>query len=278
MSRLSAPTFICIGIQKAGTSWLYRMVEQHPEVLASEPKELHFFNREHNYRRGLDWYLSHFAWNDQAKAAGEFTPDYLWVREKLGEGPALAATPNVPERMAEAFPDLQLIVILRNPVTRAVSSYYHHIGAARLSPNRRLSEVGDEWGILSMGHYADHLERWFRYYPRERFQILVYEEDLTGDARLPTLAKVFEHIGVDSEFQPSNPDSRYNKRRSHFDYRLSRLSGRMQRLARQYVPEFIKDRPYWDIPVSDEEMAQLEAYYQPHNERLEALLDRRLPW
>ncbi|MCC5810111.1 MAG: sulfotransferase domain-containing protein, partial [Ectothiorhodospiraceae bacterium] len=180
MSRLSAPTFICIGIQKAGTSWLYRMVEQHPEVLASEPKELHFFNRDHNYQRGLDWYLSHFDWTRPANAAGEFTPDYLWIRQQHSDKRGFEATPNVPERMVEAFPDLKLIVILRNPVTRAVSSYYHHIGAARLSPNRRISEVGDEWGILSMGHYADNLEHWFKYYPRDRFQILVYEEDLTG--------------------------------------------------------------------------------------------------
>ena len=278
MSPLTLPTFICIGIQKAGTSWLYSMLKQHPEVLVSEPKELHYFNREVNYRKGLDWYLSHFKGSGTVKAAGELTPDYLWIREEQKEIPGFEATPNVPERMSQVLPDVRLIAILRNPVTRAVSSYFHHIGAARLSPNRRISEVGDQWGILSMGYYAAHLEHWFRHYPPERFQILIYEEDLAEDSRLGTLRSVFEHIGVDPAFEPGNPEARYNKRRSPFDYRLSRLSGRLQRAARQYVPEFVKDSRFWDIPVSQRELDELEEHFRSHNERLAALLGRRLPW
>jgi len=276
MSSSAQPTFLCIGIQKAGTSWLYRMVEQHPEVCCADPKEPHFFNR--HYHKGLDWYLAHFQCEEQTRAVGEFTPDYLWVRDAHSEARGFEATPDVPARVAEHFPDVQLIAILRDPVSRAVSSYFHHIGANRVSPNRRISEVGDQWGIRSMGHYAENLERWFRYFPRERFQILIYEDDLTGDARLDTLSSVFRHIGVDDSFQPEHMDARYNKRRSHFDYRLSRLPGRLQHMARKYVPEVVKQSRFWDIPVSENEMEELRRYYAPHNERLAHLLDRELPW
>ncbi len=278
MAERREPTFMCLGIQKAGTSWLYRMVKQHPEVCVSNPKEPHFFNREKNFARGMEWYRERFYCAPEAKAVGEFTPDYLWLRLKAGSTPALHATPDVAARVAEAFPDLRFIVCLRDPTTRAVSSYFHHIGAGRLSPNRRLAEVGDEWGILSMGHYADHLEHWFHCFRPERFQVLIYEEDLSGDAKPATLARVFNHLGADPSFEPSGQSTRYNERRSHFDYRLARLPYALQRQARRYVPAFVHRWRFWDIPVAEEELETLRAYYQPHNERLARLLGRELPW
>ena len=53
------PTFIGIGAQRAGTTWAYNCLAQHPEVYMSEKKELHFFYA--NYSRGLDWYAAQFA-------------------------------------------------------------------------------------------------------------------------------------------------------------------------------------------------------------------------
>lgn len=275
-SDLSMPSFLCIGIQKAGTSWLYRMATQHPDVCCAEPKEPHFFNR--HYDKGIEWYRSHFQCEQHAKAVGEFTPDYLWVRGAIGDTQALAATPDVPARVARHCPDARFIVVLRDPVMRAISSYFHHIGAARVSPNRRISDVGDEWGIRSMGHYPDHLERWFAHFPREQFQILIYEEDLQGDFRLPTLQRFFEHVGVDPDFRPEGMDRRYNPRRTHFDYRLARLPGRMQRIARQWVPSFVENLGMWNIPVSEAEIEGLRDYYAPYNARLSELLGRELPW
>ncbi len=278
VAELEAPTFLCLGIQKAGTSWLYRMVSQHPLVHTSDPKELHFFNRDKNFRKGLEWYLGHFRARPGAQAAGEFTPDYLWIRDEHRDVLGFEATPDVPRRVVEVFPDLKFIVILRNPVTRAISSYYHHIGAARLSPNRRISAIGDQWGILSMGHYAACLERWLEHFPRERFLILFYEEDLGQERQPITLTRVFEHIGVAPSFTPTNLGARYNPRRSHFDYRLARLPGRLQKMARRYVPSIVERLPIWDIPIAQDEVTALEQYYRPHNERLEALLGRTIPW
>jgi hypothetical protein len=209
---------------------------------------------------------------------GEFTPDYLWIRDEHINKPGFEATPDIPARVAENFPDLKFIAILRNPVTRAISSYFHHIGANRISPNRRISEVGDQWGILSMGHYAEHLERWFQHFSRDQFQIFIYEEDLTEDSRMKTLRYVFDHLGVNPDFQPQSLEGRFNPRRSHFDYRLSRLPGRLQRMARQYVPNSIKNMGLWEIPISNEEIESLQAYYESHNNKLAKLLGRELPW
>ena len=52
------PTFIGLGAQRAGTTWAYNCLAEHPQVFMSRKKELHFFYV--NYSRGLDWYRRQF--------------------------------------------------------------------------------------------------------------------------------------------------------------------------------------------------------------------------
>src|SRR6188474_1187691 len=75
------PTFIGIGAQRAGTTWAYNCLAQHPDVYMSGKKELHFFYA--HYSRGLAWYASQFAAAGDAVARGEISPDYMYNREAL---------------------------------------------------------------------------------------------------------------------------------------------------------------------------------------------------
>ena len=60
------PTFICIGAQKTGTTWLHKMLKKHPDVwIPKRPKEIHFFNRE-ILRKPLSWYEGLFEDPDGA--------------------------------------------------------------------------------------------------------------------------------------------------------------------------------------------------------------------
>lgn len=45
--------FIGIGVQKSATTWVYRVLEDHPNVQVSFPKELDFFSRTQNFDRGF---------------------------------------------------------------------------------------------------------------------------------------------------------------------------------------------------------------------------------
>src|SRR6188508_2795579 len=105
------PTFIGIGAQRAGTTWAYNCLAEHPQVFMTRKKELHFFYV--NYSRGLDWYAAQFAGAGSAVARGEITPDYLYHPEALSN-------------IARDVPDVRLFVILRNPIDRAVSAYALH--------------------------------------------------------------------------------------------------------------------------------------------------------
>src|SRR6056297_2233099 len=105
-----SPDFIGIGAMKAATSWIYKCLIEHPEVCGSSKKELHFFDRPQNYKKGIDYYISFFKHCPQDKAKGEYTPNYLY-------------SPATPELISRHFPNVKIIVCLRNPAERAWSHY-----------------------------------------------------------------------------------------------------------------------------------------------------------
>lgn len=272
---MPAPTFLCIGAQKCGTTWLASAVAQHPEVGTGRKKELHFFDQPDAYARGIDWYESRFRTGPQTRAVGEFTPNY-W--RTVG-----TATPTTflgsAERVAAAYPDLQLVVCLRDPVDRAVSAYFHNIKAGRLDPSMSLGEaVRDRPGLRDFGLYATQLDAWLAHYPMDRFLFLVYEEDIRSDAAKPqALRRTFEHIGVDPDFEPEDTSVQRNVRLSHFEMRLRHASPARRRVMER-LPARVRESERWTITIADADRRALAADYLPEVERLERLLGRSLPW
>jgi len=151
---MTTPTFLVIGAQKSGTSWLAAMLGQHPEVFMASPKELHYFDLIENHDRGPDWYRSFFDGATHEKAIGEATPYMLSTPPPdlddyvvdLGDPPVnIAPIPGVrediPGLVHREYPNLQLVAFLRNPVTRAISGYQHHVNRRRMSPREPFSEA-----------------------------------------------------------------------------------------------------------------------------------------
>ncbi len=277
------PNFLVIGAQKCGTTWLAEMLRQHPEVFTPARKELHYFNRKSNYAQGLAWYQQYFAEAGGHKAVGECTPNYLWVQEACPDSiPSLGlrlqrydyANREVPRLVHEVCPDARLLVVLRNPVDRAISSHRHHIRMRRISPRSRILEVGGQFGIVSMGFYAEQLQAWEAYFPRDRFLVLIYEEDVRREPER-ALRRVFEHLEVDPEFKPGKIETRFNESSSdaymfarYYAPRLTRrLFKAMPALERIRVP---------GMGVSNAERAELARVYAAEVDRLESHLGRRL--
>jgi Sulfotransferase domain len=115
--------FVGVGAQRSGTSWLYACLYEHPGICAPI-KELHFFSRERNYERGLDWYLGHFDRCPPGAVRGEFSTSYLYAPEAAG-------------RIRAAFPEVRIMMSLRNPVARAYSQYRNAIVAGEIGKERR---------------------------------------------------------------------------------------------------------------------------------------------
>src|SRR4051812_42429120 len=110
-TSLRAPDFLIVGAAKAGTTSLAAYLAEHPDVFMARRKELHFFGREKEYRRGWEWYCSHFEGAGDARAVGEATPDYMWRERAV-------------ERIAQDLPKARIIATLRHPVDRAYSHYW----------------------------------------------------------------------------------------------------------------------------------------------------------
>ena len=107
------PDFIIIGAMKSGTSTLFSWLRQHPQIIGSHKKEVHFFDR--HYLQGERGYRAHFPYSFSVRhgsITGEASPFYLLC-------------PPVAARIQALIPDVRLIALLRNPVDRAISHYFH---------------------------------------------------------------------------------------------------------------------------------------------------------
>jgi hypothetical protein len=266
------------------------MLSQHPEVCVPSKKsyiffnkihkELHFFDKRQRYEYGLEWYKSWFKIAPSTKAAGEFTPNYLWTNERNNLTTKDEKSWNIPELVHKHYPNLKLIVSLRDPVERAISAYYHHIRKGRLDSRQSILSVAEKYGIVSMGYYDNDLRQWMRYFSPGNFLILIYEEDLKDENKRVTLKKIFKHINVNDLFVPQNIFSKYYARNTHFEMRLVRypIPAIIRKIFSSIMPGFIKHYRLWNIQISDQEKAALRALYNPHNRNLEKILDRKLPW
>jgi hypothetical protein len=187
---MALPTFIGIGVPRAGTTWLRALLAEHPAVFVpSRRNEIFFFDL--YYDRGLGWYEKFFP-SDNAAAAygaiGEITPFYLYG-------------PQCPERIAR-LPVGKLILVLRNPVDRAWSYYAHmvHNGAFWGSFEEFL--VQPKFGAVEHGYYARYLRQYLPYFRLDQILVLVFEEAIKDTSQ--TKRRIAEFLGVDpGGFAPS---------------------------------------------------------------------------
>ncbi len=179
--------FLGIGAQKSATSWVYACLYEHPQICAPI-KELHFFSRP-RFEKGRDWYESHFAKCDPQKKIGEFSTSYLYSEE-------------APKRIRAYYPEVRLIAILRNPVTRAYSQYRNSIKSGEIQEHESFeSYAGREASVLEQGKYASQLERYLALFPREQLLILV-QEDIDRDP-LAFMQRIYNFLQIDATFVPS---------------------------------------------------------------------------
>ena len=205
--RLSSPLrglpgFLIIGAQRSGTSSLYAYVTRHPGIAAAANKEVHYFDW--SYTRGTSWYRSFFPLQRMSRLSGEATPNYLYH-------------PLVPERAAALLPAARLIAVLRDPVDRAYSHYHHEIRSGRRgvpfaecveremqrleheSELVQTARAGREMGLadrplLARGLYARQVERWLRFFPRERLFVCSAERLYRDPATV--VAEVVAFLGL----------------------------------------------------------------------------------
>lgn len=204
------PDFIIAGAQKCGTSSLHNYLVQHPRLLAASIKEVHFFDGGldpgwDKYADGESLYRSYFPLRSTVKKKNalcfEASPDYLF-------------NPLAAERMATLVPDARIIVLLRDPVERAISHYFHELRRGRESqPIEQAFALEDErigsaikngnykdtrfinLSYKTRGRYAEQLQRLFNYFPRENVKI--FEAESFYENPMNVICSVLDFVDMD---------------------------------------------------------------------------------
>lgn len=267
------PDFLIIGAQKSGTSSLHYYLNQHLNLVGSKPKEVHYFERYINYpNKNLNWYKNHFkALSSKDKLFFEASPNYIYH-----EAAAI--------RIKENYPDIKLILILRDPVHRAFSAWnmyhdYYKTGVAkkklrygrypntenevylhlfkgrsvfptfRETVNLELKLMQDgvykEPSILRRGLYLEQIKNYLKYFKRSQLLILGFRELVREP--LSVCNTVLDFVG---------------------------LKGRnMQHLTLE-----IKNKRSYDFQLQEEDKKFLTEFYAESNLQLFTFLERDLDW
>lgn len=216
--KKNAPDFFIIGVQKAGTGWLWTMLNQHPRTSLPRQKEIHYFGSAELYAKGDDWYFSHFKDLDPDKVIGEASTTYFYDQvpywyNNSNQIEFNESLPVIPELISQKFPDMKFIVILRDPVHRAISAYSHWMRKGNISPLlglKKLATAGPKMRILEYGFYAKYLNVWMKHIPSDRLRIIIFETQIKKNYD-QTLADTYEYLGLDPKFRPELPSKPVHK-------------------------------------------------------------------
>lgn len=168
------PDFICVGAQKSGTTTLHVLLNKHPKIFLPTQKELHYFDI--NYNKGDQWYGNHFSLAKKDQICGEITPFYLFHKQ-------------TPSRIKLLAPDIKLIFLLRDPIARTISHFYHakkrgyeplNIEQALNAEEERLASkditILQRNSYIARSCYINQLSRYERQFKAQQLLILKSED------------------------------------------------------------------------------------------------------
>lgn len=273
--RLSLPVvpdFLILGAPKCGTTSLAAALRSHPDIFLPAAKEAHHFGVVPDTEAGGAAYARFFSgWQGQP-VLGEATPGYL-------------QNPDAARQIARVAPRVRAVALVRNPVDRAYSSYWHGVRSGWIhGPFEQILEHEPRFATqprvgfhrpVSGGRYAESILRYHRVGIGPDQLLVVTFEDLVADPA-SHLAEIQRHIGVApvvDELPRQNRNMRNilprHLRKAVFIRRQTwPLAGRDLRLA---------NRPFTPPPMNPITRRGLVATFAPHNEALRQLLGRDLP-
>ena len=276
MNHGRLPDFCIIGSQKSGTSSLWHVLSQHPDLYLPKQKELNFFFLDSEFEKGVSHYRSRFKDAGVGQKCGEVSPGYF-------------CHPRSPERMARILPNAKLIVVLRDPVQRAYSQYWD---------NRRWLAEGQSFqdylnqpmhqtfkagrtNYFSRGCYSIYLKRFLTHFQQENMLILWFSDLRENPGAV--YRKCFRFLDVDDtldlseHFAPRNQRSIFNNPFYRFVFHRPKLSRLIPNFLKKLL-RFGRKIPFKPEPISADIESCLRSFYRPFDHELGELLERTPPW
>ncbi|XP_038051769.1 heparan sulfate glucosamine 3-O-sulfotransferase 1-like [Patiria miniata] len=280
------PDAIILGVKKCGTTTLRNFLSYHPDIAFTQ-KELNFFTSSDRIE-GLEFYRSEMVYSTLDQISMEKTPAY-------------SLHPNVPAMVKALLPDVKLIIIMRDPVERAISDFVHvQVTVAKhclkqkafvsfISELRNItlpkgcdffihSEINNTFEesvidsngrvkvgsqLISRGVYVQDIQRYLEYFNPE--QILVLDGEAFIKNPYPAVKLVEQFLGVRDYFT-----------RDHFYYEVQKGFFCLNKPIPNNCMRRAKGRPHPE--VNDETLGKLRDYYRPYNKALNDLMKVDFHW
>lgn len=270
--------FAVIGAQKCATSWMFYCLTEHPELLLPDKKqEVAYIGGEAFLANGgARWFFDRYSESNSAKLRGDVSVDYLYDRSASN-----ALRPYISEQGPK------LIVSLRHPVDRLISSYYWLVRRGQLD-DLPLEEglapllkqdlgfpaplTGGLEEIVRRGCYSGQLQLYVDMYGADSMCAVLYE-DISRDG-LNSIQGIYRFLGVDDSFVPPSlgikpKKNTYNKWALKFERLFNNKYGaKIANIVNQCMATVSDSKP----TLSKEARLQLVELYRPHIESTKALL------
>lgn len=267
--------FIGVGAQKSGTSWIYACLYEHPQICAPI-KELHFFSRE-RYQNGIDWYLNKFSACSADKLKGEFSTSYLYDKQSAG-------------KIHKHFPDVKIIMSLRDPTERAFSQYRNAIKAGEISKNTKIEDVfKQDKSIIEQGMYYEQVKRYVDMFGKEQVLVLIYEDSKKDPAEF--IKSIYTFLDIDESFIPSMLHRPVNIARTPrhvvVDRSMTRIAEFLRRIGldkivwsikKSSIPDMVRkvNTQESDMTLSSDVKERLTDIFREDTKKLSEFIDRDL--
>ena len=273
------PSFLILGGSRSGNTSLFAHLIEHPNIIPGSMKEVYFFQYFTNNK--TSFYRSQFPIKRKNLITCDSTSSYF-------------VHPLIPARVHKLLPSAKLIVILRNPVERAYSEFHYTVALGlELTENfedvikselKRI-EIGNKkpelkientnykhftFSHLRDGLYAQHLERWLKFFSKEQLLVL-HTKDLYTNLD-QTLSETFEFLNL-PKYQIEN---RIEKNKID---KIRPLSGHERNIYKNIDS---KTRTLFNVQnypeMKSETRKFLQDFFRPHNEKLFEMIGRRFDW
>ena len=257
------PDCIMIGVNKAGTSTLIFFLGFHPGIVHPK-RELNFFQIEDRYSKGYEWYLDRLPLSRPGQITMEKTPRYFY-------------NDNAPKRIKDMRKDIKLLVVLRDPIDRAISCYLqrmhklkrngldHHFKLEDVFINSSTGEINTEEDCVNTSLYSAHFKRWLQQFPLEQFHFV--DGDNLKVNPYAEIHAVEQYMDVKTWFKPAM--FQFNKTKGFYC---------IVKPGEHHHNCMPADKGRQHPDISDHLHEKMVNFFQPYNGELEKLVGRKFGW
>ena len=283
------PNTFLIGSMKSGTTYLSALLAAHPAVFMSSPKEPCYFVDPKVLRKAWPYMWASGLWQSEERYLALFasarSADIIAEASTVYTQAPLFA--RVPERILEFNPQARFIYILRDPIERTISHYWHRV---RWWGERRplLEAIRTDPQYTSVSDYAKQLETYLEHVSRSQIYVLTFESLISDPYEL---SRLYAWLGINPTFRPEVDSSSRNSSPEIVEQarglgwldrvRKSRSYSRVARRIPRPVRKLGVRLAVRAVRPAEAPLAQLRDYLRPiqlaQTARLGELLNRSFP-